>query len=390
MRKKTKLKFYLCIFSPIYLSPILTSCQSSFWDQQNIFESEFHRDFFRQYSLYKGTWEKILNFVKDEKNINSYYLENYKKVKEIDDAWRKTIDVITEKGNRKNLLNEKYYYSSFGYFDENNNFNETDIFSDNKKVNIVHELTKDPEDKSLNIRTMMTYISYINYEMNSIIQDWIKRLENDSVFYLFYRQFINHKGWPFFRNHGSRGLDRQKVFFDNLIGYSNRMESEFQSRYYDSSRIKVDYKKIINSNPEENYGHSHALINLWNEWNGSIVPKINEKNHERIWDNNLIYSVVNFFKSIYKKAEKIKLKNNANLILRLQNKTNSEEIIDLDIKKLFDNFLLQIVDDFENWNIKIYYPEKDYRDLEYIFKDNFEELMSIASKIERIINNYKN
>nr|WP_307919226.1 hypothetical protein [Mycoplasmopsis bovis] len=205
-------------------------------------------------------------------------------------------------------------------------------------------------------------------------------------------------GWPLFKNLKNKERHRyQSLFLDSLSKKYSGMQSEYSRKFFDSQKVNIDYKNIRGITPEGNTYHTHALVNLWYEWNKVVLPEVDDSangSDKRLWKGNKIYETVEFFKKLYKTAEQVKKDHNSKLILRFikNDRSNNSNINykEYEFETLFDKFILSLVDDKEKWNIKIYPSDLNYNDFAFVFKNLFQELIDISAKIDFTIKNYKN
>ncbi|WP_029513251.1 MAG0770 family lipoprotein [Mycoplasmopsis primatum] len=394
MFSKKNNKFLYLSITPIPFA--LVSCQSSFYKQKSIIEAEFNKELTFEYNQYKSLWNKFLKAINDKNEYQKYYYDNYQKINKITKKWFdlviKKISIYTDSYNDGQSL----YELKLGYFPDPDKQSFVELteneYYKNKKIDVFNELTNAPKNNIANARLNMSYVRILNDELDSIIKDWIYQLNTNSAFKLFVNHFNTYEGWPFFKNVSSNlRADYQGIFFESLKKDAESMSAEYVRRYYDAKKINIDYSKI-KGNPENNFGHTHALVNLWNEWNTIAVPKYEENSSNKTinWSNNKIKETINFVQKLYKTSEILKTNKNKKLILRFTEKKNLANIIDFDFHELFDEFIFEAVDNISDWNMKIHPSDLDPNQFKSLFKDTLQDLLDIANKISRIINTYKN
>nr|WP_307915158.1 hypothetical protein [Mycoplasmopsis bovis] len=380
------------------LATVSASCQGSFYRQKDVFDTEFSKDMFDYYNQYKNVWTKINKFIEND-SYKKYYLDNYKKIDLITKEWKNVVDTILpymktiENGAQEYNLELGYKTGTNGTF--------MPVNSSIKGADLFNELTDKPVGKEVNIRTNIGYISILNEEVNNIISDYVKDLKeskSDSLFKSFYNEFDFLPGWPLFKNLKNKERHRyQSLFLDSLSKKYSGMQSEYSRKFFDSQKVNIDYKNIRGITPEGNTYHTHALVNLWYEWNKVVLPEVDNSasgSDKRLWKGNKIYETVEFFKKLYKTADQVKKDHNSKLILRFikndRSNNSNNNYKEYEFESLFDKFILSIVDDKEKWNIKIYPSDLNYNDFAFVFKNLFQELIDISAKIDFTIKNYKN
>ncbi|MCE6056878.1 hypothetical protein MBOVJF4428_00577 [Mycoplasmopsis agalactiae] len=395
---KWKVRLTFLPISLASLSIISASCQGSFYRQKDVFETEFSKEMFEYYNQYKNIWEQITNFISND-SYKKYFLDNYSKIDHITKEWKNVIDQIlpymgtNKDGKQDHKLELGYKTGTDGKFELINNSINSEL--------LFNELTDKPKNKEINIRTNIGYIAILNEEVNNIISDYVQDLrknKSDSLFKSFYNEFDILPGWPLFKNLSEKERYRyQNLFLESLVKKYSGMQSEYSRKFFDSQKVNIDYKNIRGITPEGNTYHTHALVNLWYEWNKVILPEVDDSsnsNDKRVWKNNKIFETVEFFKNVYKPAQKVKNEHNSKLILRfskIDESSNSQnQVKEFELENLFDKFVLALVDDKEKWNIKIYSSDLDYNDFAFVFKNLFQELIDISAKINFTIKNYKN
>ncbi len=353
---------------------------------------------FDYYNQYKNVWTKINKFIEND-SYKKYYLDNYKKIDLITKEWKNVVDTILpymktiENGAQEYNLELGYKTGTNGTF--------MPVNSSIKGADLFNELTDKPVGKEVNIRTNIGYISILNEEVNNIISDYVKDLKeskSDSLFKSFYNEFDFLPGWPLFKNLKNKERHRyQSLFLDSLSKKYSGMQSEYSRKFFDSQKVNIDYKNIRGITPEGNTYHTHALVNLWYEWNKVVLPEVDNSasgSDKRLWKGNKIYETVEFFKKLYKTADQVKKDHNSKLILRFikndRSNNSNNNYKEYEFESLFDKFILSIVDDKEKWNIKIYPSDLNYNDFAFVFKNLFQELIDISAKIDFTIKNYKN
>ncbi|TKA58841.1 hypothetical protein MBOVa_6480 [Mycoplasmopsis bovis 8790] len=395
---KRKIKLFAISSLSLCLATVSASCQGSFYRQKDVFDTEFSKDMFDYYNQYKNVWTQINKFIEND-SYKKYYLDNYKKIDSITKEWKNVVDTILpymktiENGAQEYNLELGYKTGANGTFKPINSLI--------KGADLYNELTDKPVGKEVNIRTNIGYISILNEEVNNIISDYVKDLKeskSDSLFKSFYNEFDFLPGWPLFKNLKNKERHRyQSLFLDSLSKKYSGMQSEYSRKFFDSQKVNIDYKNIRGTTPEGNTYHTHALVNLWYEWNKVVLPEVDNSasgSDKRIWKSNKIYETVEFFKKLYKTAEQVKKDHNSNLILRFIKNDKSNNLNnnykEYEFETLFDKFILSLVDDKEKWNIKIYPSDLNYNDFAFVFKNLFQELIDISAKIDFTIKNYKN
>lgn len=395
---KRKIRLFTISSLSLSLATVSASCQGSFYRQKDVFDTEFSKDMFDYYNQYKNVWTKINKFIEND-SYKKYYLDNYKKIDLITKEWKNVVDTILpymktiENGAQEYNLELGYKTGTNGTFmPVNSSIKGSDLFN---------ELTDKPVGKEVNIRTNIGYISILNEEVNNIISDYVKDLKeskSDSLFKSFYNEFDFLPGWPLFKNLKNKERHRyQSLFLDSLSKKYSGMQSEYSRKFFDSQKVNIDYKNIRGITPEGNTYHTHALVNLWYEWNKVVLPEVDNSasgSDKRLWKGNKIYETVEFFKKLYKTADQVKKDHNSKLILRFikndRSNNSNNNYKEYEFESLFDKFILSIVDDKEKWNIKIYPSDLNYNDFAFVFKNLFQELIDISAKIDFTIKNYKN
>ncbi|MBT1316016.1 MAG0770 family lipoprotein [Mycoplasmopsis bovis] len=395
---KRKIRLFTISSLSLSLATVSASCQGSFYRQKDVFDTEFSKDMFDYYNQYKNVWTKINKFIEND-SYKKYYLDNYKKIDLITKEWKNVVDTILpymktiENGAQEYNLELGYKTGTNGTF--------MPVNSSIKGADLFNELTDKPVGKEVNIRTNIGYISILNEEVNNIISDYVKDLKeskSDSLFKSFYNEFDFLPGWPLFKNLKNKERHRyQSLFLDSLSKKYSGMQSEYSRKFFDSQKVNIDYKNIRGITPEGNTYHTHALVNLWYEWNKVVLPEVDNSasgSDKRLWKGNKIYETVEFFKKLYKTADQVKKDHNSKLILRFikndRSNNSNNNYKEYEFESLFDKFILSIVDDKEKWNIKIYPSDLNYNDFAFVFKNLFQELIDISAKIDFTIKNYKN
>lgn len=395
---KRKIRLFTISSLSLSLATVSASCQGSFYRQKDVFDTEFSKDMFDYYNQYKNVWTKINKFIEND-SYKKYYLDNYKKIDLITKEWKNVVDTILpymktiENGAQEHNLELGYKTGTNGTF--------MPVNSSIKGADLFNELTDKPVGKEVNIRTNIGYISILNEEVNNIISDYVKDLKeskSDSLFKSFYNEFDFLPGWPLFKNLKNKERHRyQSLFLDSLSKKYSGMQSEYSRKFFDSQKVNIDYKNIRGITPEGNTYHTHALVNLWYEWNKVVLPEVDNSasgSDKRLWKGNKIYETVEFFKKLYKTADQVKKDHNSKLILRFikndRSNNSNNNYKEYEFESLFDKFILSIVDDKEKWNIKIYPSDLNYNDFAFVFKNLFQELIDISAKIDFTIKNYKN
>lgn len=386
--KKSKIKYLNLITIPSFVL-VASSCQSSFYKQQKALKAEYLRELNSNLKQYKENIAVIDEFIETEENYKKYYIETYTLVKKATDEWNNVLFKTFSKDDKTKsfyeFLDSDKYDLKLGYFDSDNQFKELekDDYFNNEVIDLIGELKKDSTGK-INTRLKIKYTELINDEMYLIVDDWVKYLKTGSNFREFLNVFSHYENWPFFE--GSIYQEQLKrVFKYDLEKYHSVMEDEYKTKYYDKSRIKIDYEQLISPDPEVNQGHTHALVNLWNEWNSAVAPIYKEDSKTEIdWEKNLLKQVADFFENIYKTEEKVK----KDLWLRFENKEDKKQI-HFDVKKTFDNFLLSIVYDTKTFKIRLEPSEYQKEEFGDFFKINIENLKKTAKKIVDTTRNYE-
>ncbi|WP_027334897.1 MAG0770 family lipoprotein [Mycoplasmopsis felifaucium] len=390
MNKKLRILSAVLILSATALPVLSSSCKlGSFYNTQKVFETEYSKEIHEAYNNYKNAFDNVIKFVSNSENYQKFYLNNYKTVKNITNAWD---EFIHKYGDYLDLKeNNDFVYSIKLGFNENNNFTELKVndykFFDNKIINIQNELSNATDN--INIRTQLTYIKALNNEINLIISDYVEGLQNpsSSIYGEFNEIFNLYVGYPLFNNSSNKKILKINFINDIKTKYSEMLQ-DYNNKYYDSTKIDIDYENLNPKNIEGQNYHTHALYNLWNEWNASIAPQILEGTDQINWKPNRVKKVADFFEKLYKTANFVKKTYDSNLVLLVLDKKN--KVVDsLDLLEVFSVFNNSLFENFDTFKLRIIVNSNNPKKFGNFWKNDLDKLNILANKILRIISDYE-
>ncbi|UUD35118.1 hypothetical protein NPA07_04920 [Mycoplasmopsis caviae] len=352
-------------------APIISaSCQSSFWDigeyEKNVYETRLKE----LVNNYNDNFDKLAKFMDQNNRSGSYkthYYEDFEKARKItkfafDDFILKYSSAINVKDGKKS------YKFVVNGIDQSNEFDQ--YYRDfSSKTNSSNKET---------FYNNVTYLRKINEEINSIFDDWSNYIRNNSSLLLFGQIFTNNKfaGWPFFYNR-SNSEWYQKQFFGDIAKHNENIAKEYITRYFDKDKSNIDYSLI--KNPSESDGkHTHAVMNLLNEWISTVISPTDKNN--RI--NKIIKWIEEFKTFIMNKSWEFK---KGNILLKFKSQSKFEDI------DLFD-----FINELENnINISKLPYEKDItaKIKQEFYKNRFlktiDKLVEIANEILFLVRQYE-
>lgn len=333
--------------TPLLLPVISSSCHwGSFYNTKKVYEANYVKDLKEAYNNYLASYNKMYAFVSTPDDYKKFYYQNYLYVNEASIKWNelfKELDKYLNAGKDNKPEHEILlgYKNSLNEFVKMNN----DDYLDNNPINLYEELK--PNSKNPNIRTQIKFITSLNNEINSILNDYINELadQNRSPYYDFLKIFNLYEQWPLFEN--SKNVKELKALFaEDLRQQYKQLQINYNRKYYDPSRINIDYNNLTTSNPEDANYHTHAIYNLWQEWNTIIIPHDSR-------EKNRLQKVADFFETIYKTNEKVKSKYNSEIWIKVGDSffKSFDELFMPSIKVLFKNektFELKVTYNVEN------------------------------------------
>ncbi|KKB26824.1 hypothetical protein MM26B8_02320 [Mycoplasmopsis meleagridis] len=371
---KNKIKLFLT-FSSISLLPLLAfSCQSSFYDLTRVLEANYSNEIHKLFSQYKVNYEKFSDFFalsdNSKENAFSYFYNRWFKANKISSYFAANV-LNNSKVNTILMLSDEN--KDIGYF-ENNTF----ISLKNTFNAFLTDFSMNEIDYTNNFMSKMNRFWMLNNEMKDIINDDARAYSNWS-FSEFYNQFFNSdlgNDYPLFKNTDNPSENRE-IFNDRLNDIFNRFNNEYKAKIFNEDIKNIDYSKLgFSLQADGTYGHSHALINLWNEWNSMTLVYYKDK--EIVTDKNNRLKIIKDLFSDFKSLNK-------------DNKTIY--IIDKnDDKKNFNlsNFLISWEDLVKNNNIEIEKNNNSFNNFKKHLLDSSNNMISIAKRIINTIKNYNN
>lgn len=371
MKKWLKKSLNLTVAPLVATSFLLTSCQSSFYNQQRIIDAELVENVRSEVQIFDDNYAQLKNFLdtNNSDNYKKYYHDNFKYLLSITDIWDKEI-LYKKSEDGKIGINEFFrktdqYTSSIGFLDNNNfaKITEFDEFGNN------FIFGKKNKNNSLTIFTHLIYMRSINNEMEAIFRDWANVIfAFGSQIYGFKNLLDENEGYPLFKKNKNPFQSKQ-YFYDEVVKIENDLKVEIQNRYFDENKKDIEFETLVNS--EGSGQHSHAAINIWNEWYSMIEAKNK---------NNKITLLANFIAEYEQIYESLTDQNKAkDLFLRIQ---KDQFIFDINLKELMKKLKAKI-----NESQKFIFNDSLIK-LE--FKNKFlGPITNMHEAIKRLITSYK-
>ncbi|WP_416349188.1 MAG0770 family lipoprotein [Mycoplasma sp. 744] len=306
--KKRKLMKFLVSSTLIFSTLIAAKCQSSFYDTNQVLEAQYSQEMHQLVMQYRNNYQEIKDFFnlnninknhaltffetrrKNSKNISSFLVKNL-------------IDNI----EISNILKQDNQSKDIGYYE-----NQKWISLKETMHTIIEDLSLNENDFQSNFLAYVDRFEKINKEMYSIIEDAAKGFNNWQVS-KFLNLFLNddNNDWPLF-NKTKNKIEERLIFKDHINSFILNLELELENKIFNKQLKNIDYSKLgFLPNSDNTFGHLHAIINLWNEWN-SMTFFYYENDIIQTDNNNQIMKINNFvnnFKNLNSKNNSIIIKN---------------------------------------------------------------------------------
>lgn len=371
--------------STISTALVSAGCQSGFYRQQGFLSSKYVKEINLNYDEYKSIYDSLVSFFKDKNDphyYKKYYEENHKKIAILtkfisDELIHKVVKVYNE--------NNKQW--SLKYADDNStNAVLKDIDNTSELATF---LTKNLTKENSEFVSLMQRFIVINEEIESILKDWIGFLipanydpaapvangDAGSYFFKYIDIFCNpiNAGRPLFENQGQDGEDKKHYFNLDIIDCAKSVKDEITIKYYNEKLKNIDYSTITGESGKQ---HTHALVNLWNEWNHCVVP-YQDASYIKANKINVLNS---FIKNYNTAVEKVNLKDKQIYFY-----------IDKDNKYNFTEFISNLQEKIKHADVKI--PERGFLQQDFVkefYEDKIVKMDNIIDATSRIIKQFNN
>ncbi|WP_156930241.1 MAG0770 family lipoprotein [Mycoplasmopsis lipofaciens] len=363
------------MISILPMSTMAIKCQSSFYDSTDFFKSEYSLKLRQNFQIFKINFDQLNSFMGDNEknNYKSYYFNSYLEIKKVTDFF---INKFQNDDLLRYLLNEEDSIIQVGYKNGNSIVENPDFEF------LKFQLKPFSENNQIPLNLQIRYLDIINTEINKIMDDWSNWIPNNSALKRYVNAFLNNPGWPFFNNSNYSEEDKkflENEFYKEINDSFNEMKNEYSQRYFNKHLSSIDYSTILvnTSSLESNNKHTHALINLWREWN-SATSIYNINNELKYNKNNKVVIIKKFIDSFFNIIEDKNI--DKPIFIKISKDNKSVEIN-------FSEFMTKWKAVYNNSElIKMHNNEKEFEE-KFIFPIN--EMIRIAHSIFRIIQSYK-